>query len=143
MSATPSRDFLEDFHRMPGLCLLLDPAFKIVAQNKAHALATLTADRNVIGKYLFEVYPDNPGDSGAEGVSVLRASLLKVLKTREPDVMAPVRYDVQAARGPYQTRWWQVTNTPVLGDDGYVLWIINRAEDVTQGMSRPSRVNRG
>jgi len=34
--------------------------------------------------------------------------------------------------GSCQERWWQIINTPVLGDDGYVRWIINRAEDVTE-----------
>ena len=62
----------------------------------------------------------------------MRASLLKVLKTRQPDAMPLIRYDVQPARGPFQTRWWQITNTPILGADGYVQWIINRAEDVTE-----------
>ena len=46
--------------------------------------------------------------------------------------MPVIRYDVKAERGPYQERCWQIVNTPVLGDDGYVRWIINRAEDVTE-----------
>jgi hypothetical protein len=85
-----------------------------------------------VGKNLFEAFPDNPDDSGAAGLSQLRVSLLKVLKTREADTIAPFRYDVRGARGPYEARWWTVSNTPILGDDGYVRWIINRAEDVTE-----------
>ena len=69
---------------------------------------------------------------GIKVISELRASLLRVLKTREPDQMPIVRYDVQGARGPFQARWWQVVNTPILGDDGFVKWIIHRAEDVTE-----------
>ena len=132
MKAGPSQEFLEAFHRTPGLCVLLDPAFVILAQNQAHAQATLTTAKPVVGKHLFEVYPDNPDHAAAEGVAALRDSLLKVLKTRQADVMPLIRYDVQAERGPYQTRWWRVTNTPVLGDDGYVQWIINQAEDVRE-----------
>jgi len=55
-----------------------------------------------------------------------------VLKTRAADILPPFRYDVQGARGPFETRWWRVTNSPILGEDGYVRWIINRAEDVTE-----------
>ena len=132
MSADPKPDFELVFHMLPGMCLVLDPAFTIVAQNEAHAQATLTADKQVVGKHLFAVYPDNPNNSAADGASLLRASLLKVLKTRETDAMPLIRYDVKGAWGPYQTRWWQVTNTPILGADGYVQWIINRAEDVTE-----------
>ena len=69
--------------------------------------------------------------AAADGVSKLRTSLLKVLKTREADVMPVIRYDVQGERGPFQPRYWVITNTPILGEDGYVRWIINRAEDVT------------
>lgn len=125
-------DFELVFHLLPGMCLVLDPAFTILAQNEAHAQATLTVDRNVVGQNLFAAFPDNPNHSAADGVSDVRASLLKVLKTRQPDAMPLIRYDVQPARGAFQTRWWQITNTPILGEDGYVQWIINRAEDVTE-----------
>ena len=46
--------------------------------------------------------------------------------------MPIVRYDVQPALGRYETRYWAISNPPILDDDGYVRWIINRAEDVTE-----------
>jgi PAS domain-containing protein len=120
------------FKLMPGMTLVLDPAFTIIAQNRDHAQATLSIAKDAVGKNLFAVFPDNPGHSAADGVSTVRASLLKVLKTRQADVMPVIRYDVQGERGPFQPRYWVITNTPILGEDGYVRWIINRAEDVTQ-----------
>lgn len=134
LSARPAGpvDFELIFNTTPGMCLVLDPAFTIVAQNGEHARATLSIAKDVVGKNLFAVFPDNPNHYSADGVSVVRSSLLKVLKTREPDAMPVIRYDVKGERGPYQERWWQITNTPVLGEDGYVRWIINRAEDVTE-----------
>jgi PAS domain-containing protein len=125
-------DFALIFHSMPGMCLILDSGFTILAQNDEHARTTLSAAKDVVGKNLFAVFPDNPDHYSADGVSVVRSSLLKVLKTRQPDAMPVIRYDVKGQRGPFQERWWQITNTPVLGDDGYVRWIINRAEDVTE-----------
>ena len=122
-------DFELVFDKMPGLCLVLDPAFTIIAQNEEHARATQSS---VVGQMVFAAFPDNPDHSGASGVARIRESLLKVLKTRQPDAMPVIRYDVKGERGPYQERWWQIINTPVLGDDGYVRWIINRAEDVTE-----------
>ena len=119
------------FNLMPGLCLVLDPAFTIMAQNFEHAMVTLSIAKDVVGRNLFDAFPDNPGHSAADGVSTVRASLLRVLKTREADVMPVIRYDVQGERGPYQPCYWVITNTPILGEDGYVCWIINRAEDVT------------
>jgi hypothetical protein len=120
------------FKLMPGMCLILDTSFNILAQNQDHAQATLSIATDVVGKNLFVVFPDNPNNADADGISAVRKSLLKVLKTRKGDAMPMVRYDVRGARGPYETRWWAITNTPILGDDGYVRWIINRAEDVTR-----------
>ena len=128
-------DFAAIFDSIPGRYLVLDSRFTIVAQNRAHAAATLTRSEETIGRALFEVFPDNPSDVGADGVSNLRASLLRVLKTRQPDQMEIQKYDVRqplSDGGAFETRYWSVLNMPLLGDDGYVRWILNRAEDVTE-----------
>ncbi len=125
-------DYKIIFDLMPGMCLILDTSFNIVAQNAEHAKATLTTDTDVIGRPLFEAFPDNPDHSDAAGISAVRDSLVKVLKTRKTDVMPTVRYDVQPEEGPFEARYWAITNTPILGDDGYVKWIVNHAQDVTE-----------
>ncbi len=79
---TPADQVL--FDSLPGLCLVLDPSLNIVAQNEANARATLTRRADTLGKFLFEVFPDNPNSNAAQGVSVLRQSLLNVLKTGPP-----------------------------------------------------------
>ena len=58
-------DYKLVFDAMPGMCLILDGAFRIVAQNADHAKATLTTNKDIVGKGLFEVFPDNPTDSHA------------------------------------------------------------------------------
>ena len=131
-SGLSDRDYKLIFNAMPGMCLVLDAAFNILAQNDDHARATLSIAKNVVGRYLFEAFPDNPNDSNASGVASVRQSLLKVLKTREADVMPIIRYDVRPELGGFEERYWAITNTPVLGEDGYVRWIINRAEDATE-----------
>jgi PAS domain-containing protein len=125
-------DYKLIFDMMPGMCLVLDTAFNILAQNAEHARTTLSVAKNVVGRNLFEAFPDNPYDSNASGVASVRQSLLNVLKTRQADVMPIIRYDVQPALGGFETRYWAINNTPVLGDDGFVRWIINRAEDATE-----------
>jgi PAS domain-containing protein len=130
-------DFAAIFERTPGNYLILDPHLKIVAVNQAYARATLTKAPEIIGRALFEVFPDNPADSNADGISNLRASLLKVLKTRAPDKMAIQKYDIPIPAGQgagFEERYWSPVNTPVLGADGYVRWIIHCVEDVTEMM---------
>ena len=46
--------------------------------------------------------------------------------------MPIIRYDVKPKVGDYQKRYWKITNTPILGADGFVKWVINRADDVTE-----------
>ena len=132
LTKTAKLDYELIFAAMPGMCLILDTSFRILAQNAEHARATLSANKTVVGKPIYEVFPDNPDSSYDSGVSAVRQSLLNVMKTRQRDVMPVIRYDVQPLGGEFEERYWAITNSPVLGSDGYVHWIINRAEDVTE-----------
>src|SRR5579859_4433153 len=69
-------DFELVFRLTPGMCLVLDPGFTIMAQNEEHARATLSTAKDVVGKNLFAVFPDNPNHHAADGVSTVRGSLL-------------------------------------------------------------------
>jgi len=126
-------DFRLIFDRTPGMCLILDTSFNIIAQNEEHARATLTTNKKVVGRWLFEVFPDKD-DSRATGISLVHQSLVNVLTNRKTDVMPITRFDIQTETGEFQARYWAITNTPVLGPDGFVAWIINQAQDVTENI---------
>src|SRR5579885_2856113 len=83
------------FEAVPGLYLVFlpDKDFTIVAVHDAYANATLTKRKEIVGRGIFDVFPDNPNDLNADGVSKLRASLNRVVKFKKPDVMAPQKYD--------------------------------------------------
>lgn len=132
----PTAEFVPVFDKTPGLYLVLDPSFKIMAANDAYCAATLTARDAIVGRHLFEAFPDNPHDSAANGVENLRASLLKVLKTRQIDHMKIQKYDVRRhGTDAFEERYWSPQNVPVLGEDGYVKWIIHCVDDVTELMN--------
>jgi PAS domain S-box-containing protein len=130
LSTDDSPDFAAIFEKTPGLFLVIDTRFDIAAVTDAYCEATMTARDTIIGKPLFEVFPDNPQNSAADGVANLRASLLRVLKSREADRMAVQKYDIRDG-GAFVERYWSPLNIPVLGGDGYVRWIIHCVEDVT------------
>ena len=129
-------DFQSLFQASPAPFLVLQPPeFVIVAVNDAYLRATMTARDSIIGRPLFEVFPDNPDDPNASGVQNLRASLDRVLATRRPDRMAVQKYDIRrpdASGGGFEERWWSPLNTPVLGPEGRVTSIIHWVEDVTE-----------
>lgn len=124
-------DYQRLFEGTPAPMLVLDAGLKIVAVNQAYLLATMTRREEIVGRHLFDVFPDNPDDPAATGVSNLRASLASVLSNRRPDVMAFQKYDIRNEDGSFEERHWSPINTPVLGDDGNVELIIHRVEDVT------------
>ncbi|KAB2969184.1 EAL domain-containing protein [Zoogloea sp.] len=122
------------FESAPGLYLVLNPALTIVAVNDAYARATRTSRDEIVGKPLFEVFPDNPDDPGSEGVRNLRASLTRVLQTCQPDAMPVQKYDIRRPAeegGGFESRYWSPLNTPVTTPDGQLAYIIHRVEDVT------------
>ncbi|QYN33109.1 response regulator [Pseudonocardia sp. DSM 110487] len=126
-----SPDFRLIFESAPGLYLVLDPDFTIVAVSDAYARATMTERDSIVGEGIFTIFPDNPGDAGAEGVKNLRASLERVRRDRTTDVMPVQKYDIRRAGGDFEERFWSPTNVPVLGPDGALRFIIHRVEDVT------------
>jgi signal transduction histidine kinase len=131
MGPTSALDFQRLFESAPGLYLILATDLTIVAVSNAYLAATMTQREAIIGRGLFEVFPDNPDDPSADGVSNLHASLNTVLSTRKSHVMAVQKYDIRRTDGTFEVRHWSPLNKPVLSDAGEVLWIIHRVEDVT------------
>jgi signal transduction histidine kinase len=125
-------DFQTLFEAAPNLYLVLVPDLTIVAASNAYLSATFTKRDEVLGKGIFEVFPDNPGDAAATGVGNLRASLQRVLVTKAPDAMAVQKYDIPLPGGGFEERFWSPLNTPVVDAKGEVLYIIHRVEDVTE-----------
>ena len=138
MSHDPGMDI--DFRALfeavptPFLVLAPDAGFPIVAVSESYLRATLTTREAIVGRGLFEVFPDNPGDPDATGVRNLRASLLRVLATRAPDRMPVQKYDIPRAEGGFEERHWLPLNAPVLSPDGEVVHIIHHVEDVTESV---------
>ena len=128
-------DFKSLFESAPGSFLVLDPDLIIVAVSDAYLRATMTSREEIVGRGLFEVFPDNPDDPEATGEGNLRASLDRVSRDRVPDTMAVQQYDIrrpEAEGGGFEVRHWSPLNSPVLGPDGELAYIIHRVTDVTE-----------
>ena len=133
-TSSGSPDFRAIFESAPGSHLILDPELRIVGASDAYLAATMTNRDEIVGRDIFEVFPDNPDDSTATGVGNLRDSLERVRASGAPDTMAVQQYDIRrpdSEGGGFETRWWSPINSPVLVD-GTVSYIIHRVEDVTE-----------
>jgi signal transduction histidine kinase len=130
-----SPDFRALFEAAPGSYLVLTPAFDIAAVSDAYTRATMTKREAIIGRNLFEVFPDNPDEPAAEGARNLRASLERVCRDRVADAMPIQKYDIrrpEAEGGGFEERYWSPMNSPVLDASGELAYIIHRVEDVTE-----------
>lgn len=141
-------DYAALFAATPAPCLVLTPELVICEVNRAFLEATHTDREEIIGRPVFEVFPDNPDDPAASGVRNLRASLERVRDTGRPDSMAVQRYDIRVrdatGRARFEERYWSPINTPVLDEHGATALLIHRVEDVTDyvhdlGRNGPSR----
>ncbi len=117
----------------PSPYMVLAPDLVIADVNEAACQVTGRAREDLLGRYLFDAFPQNPADLEADGVRNLHDSLQRVLHSKQPHTMAPQKYDIPKPGQPgvFEERWWSAINTPVLGPDGQVAWIIHRGEDVT------------
>lgn len=128
-------DFKLLFEAVPDLYLVLTPNFTIVAVSDAYSQATLTQREKILGRKIFEVFPDNPNDPTATGVSNLNSSLNRVVQNKVADTMAVQKYDIPrplSQGGGFEERYWSPVNYPVFDKDNKVAYIIHRVEDVTE-----------
>ena len=127
-------DFKLLFESGPALYLVLDPALHIVAASNGYLEATRTVREDIVGRHLFDVFPDNPDDPAATGTRNLKASLETVLRTGKPHTMAVQKYDIRRPRsegGGFEEKFWSPVNSPVFAGD-QLTHIIHRVEDVTE-----------
>lgn len=131
----PVPDFRALFESSPGLYLVLTPDFRIAAVSDNYLAATMTEREAILGRGIFEVFPDNPDDPSATGMRNLKSSLEKVRKDRISDTMPLQKYDIrrpQSEGGGFTERYWSPLNTPVFDKEKKLAYIIHRVEDVTE-----------
>lgn len=115
----------------PYMLIDAGPGLTILDANDSFARATLTMRDAIVGKPLFEVFPDNPAIDTADGVSNIYNLLRTVVETGQPHALAVQRYDVRNADGVFVERYWQSINTPVRDASGRLICLLHNVEDVT------------
>lgn len=130
------------FDALPTPFLVLDTDLRIVAVNRARERVTGTSRADVVGRHLFEAFPDNPEEPDAAATGSLHASLRRVLSTGQTDTMPLQKYDIPTSDGTFTQRWWSPVNAPVLDDAGRVVLLIHRVEDVSEYVTERLQADR-
>ncbi|MFG3350290.1 PP2C family protein-serine/threonine phosphatase [Streptomyces sp. NPDC048018] len=130
----PQIDYGAVFHALPGMVALLTPDLLYADANEDFLrLAGRTRDQ-LVGRYIFDVFPEHPGEPAAAGMRETRESMLRVVASGERDTMALLRYDIEETDRPgrWVEHFWSPVNAPVFGSDGSVMLIVHRVEEVTE-----------
>ncbi|AKJ29856.1 chemotaxis protein methyltransferase CheR [Caldimonas brevitalea] len=121
------------FEATPASCLVVAPDFHIVAVTDAYLAATSRVRAELLGRHIFDAFPDNPDDPASSGVKNLRSSLERVLRDGVRDTMAIQKYDIPVVDDEtFEERYWSPVNTPVFDAQGRLTHVIHRVEDVTE-----------
>ncbi len=126
-------DYREVFRTLPGAVALLTPDGVILDVNDDFLEASGRSREQVLGRSLFDAFPENPYDPSELGPGQLRDSFEAVVATGERDVLMPVRYDVEdpGRPGDFEERYWAVVNTPMHDQTGRCVMITHKADEVT------------
>ena len=127
------------FESLPGLFLVFTHDLKIVSASDAYLAALALQRKNILGRSIFEIFPDQPGTTT---ISNWRASLDRVRQTAAPDTMAIQKYDIRRPDGVVEERYWSPMNFPVFGTDSRVEHFILRVTDVTEFIRQRSQSER-
>jgi hypothetical protein len=130
---TPPIDYRALFAATLSSYMVLGPELVILDVNEAFCRDVRRPREDLVGRFPFDAFPENPADPDPEGLRNLRVSLQRVLCTGKSETLVVQKFDIPAADRPglFEERWGSPTNVPVRGPDGQVAWILHRMEDVT------------
>lgn len=131
----PIIDFKTLFDVSPNPYMLLDRELRFVAANPAYLRVTASKLDELLGRSVFEAFPDDPSDPNSANLRQLRESFLRVLAKRAPDILALIPYRVPELtnQGVVPTyRYWSATHIPLLDASGEVAYILQHTMDVTE-----------
>lgn len=117
---------------LPDTVVLISPDLIILEATDEYLRITKRSRDQLLGNNFLEMFPDNPDQPESKNEHLLRASLLRVIETKQSDKLDLLRYDIPVPGGKYEERYWEAIHTPVLNENGEVSFIIQKTSDVTE-----------
>jgi hypothetical protein len=107
-------DFRAVIRAAPDRYLLLAPDLTIVEASDTYLEATMTEREAILGRGVFEVFPDDPANAVADGTANVRASMQRVLQDRRPHAIEILRHPIRKPTPEgtaFEERYWKSLNT--------------------------------
>ena len=128
-------DFSALFAASPYPYLLLDTDFVIIGANPAYLHATSRTYDDLIGKQIFDAFPENLADPDSTNVGEVASSIKFAIATKKPHTSELLRYAIPKTTSEgtvFEERYWSATHTPVFDEAGNVAFVAQNAIDVTE-----------
>ena len=84
----------------------------------------------IIGRKLFQIFPNNPENTKEDSESSIYQSLLQALAHKKTFKTEAVRYDISTKDG-FRERYWNATAIPILHESGEVQYLVYEINDIT------------
>jgi len=129
-TSVPGMDFQGLFEISPNPYLVLDRRLHIAGANRAYLASVKRELSDIVGRWAWDAFP-----ADAETVTRAIGSFERVIRTKQPDTMALLRFDVprpEAEGGGFVERYWSITHVPVLDAAGEVSLVLQHPIDVTE-----------
>jgi PAS domain S-box-containing protein len=95
-----------------------DPDFTVIEESEAHAVMSMVRRQEVVGRPLFDVFPDMSEKYRKTGVSDLLESIRDVVRTGRPNDTSTMRYDLKDKHGMYVERYFKISHHPLFESTG-------------------------
>jgi PAS domain S-box-containing protein len=134
LAAAMATDFRQIVERSTERLLVLraDADFTVVTASDAYLHGARARREDVVGRPLAAALAACAHPPSVRDELALRASLARAIDSRAPDTM-PLQSLGAATESSarHEQRCWRPVNTPVIGDDGQVHYLVHRVDDAT------------
>lgn len=105
--------------------MVLDRQLKFVMANDAYLAMVSKAKDELIGRYVFDVFPEEP-----DRVEAMVEIFQKVFEGERP-VFKEIPFTLEVD-GKQVEHWWTASHAPVPGADGSIKYLVQYSENVTE-----------
>lgn len=130
------------FEKLPFPCLLFEKkadVFIIKEANTFYCEVTHTHAEDLRGKFIEEVFPENPFSLGLNDIRESLKIASTTLSSHKIDVL---RYDLfDKHKDVYELKYWEIENIPILDENGNLTYILNVVKDITSEVLERDRCN--
>lgn len=129
------------FDASPFATLMLTPDLRLIGCNIEHVRNSGVTSDAMRGRFMFDVWPKNPEETGPDTESMIRKSIARAIETRQADEMPIQKHDLSRDDGSFEPRYWRIIHSPIVVNDKVVA-IRQDSWDVTAAVLEAERQER-